>query len=168
MDYLFYDIFKDGKTPADTPLWLLKDESNFYWASTRTEETIGDQVPSIKNGFSVGRVVPIGNIVSVFRSFNRGGRFRGARPVVTWYVVVTAKKGVYYASAYELQDALQRVFCGKIFDVVAPEQGKVLRIKANVQAEVEQYISGLPFVKGDAVDVEILRTTSQIAWEIFF
>lgn len=40
MDYLFYDIFKDGKTLADAPLWLLKDESDFAWDSTRKGETV--------------------------------------------------------------------------------------------------------------------------------
>ncbi|RAH83063.1 hypothetical protein BO86DRAFT_398431 [Aspergillus japonicus CBS 114.51] len=33
MDYLFYDIFKDGKTLADATRWQLKDESDFAWAS---------------------------------------------------------------------------------------------------------------------------------------
>lgn len=152
MDYLFYDVFKDGKTIADAPLSLLKKESDFAWDSTQSGETtrfftlatdqgdqvngavvhwkgirspehahsIRDEVPWIKNGFSDGRVVPIGNFVSVSKLFNQGGKFRGAEPVqrssafntdpcVTWYAVVTAKETSSYDSAYGLEDALHCV-----------------------------------------------------------
>ncbi|RDW79295.1 uncharacterized protein DSM5745_06147 [Aspergillus mulundensis] len=152
MEYLFYDVFKDGKTLFNAPLWLLKEESNFAWDSTQRGETarffplatengdqingavvhwkgiqllkdaqdLRDKVPWVRNGFSSGRVVPIGNFVSVSKLFNRDGEFRGVRPVerlepfntdpcVTWYVVVAAKKPSEYDSAYGLQDALHCV-----------------------------------------------------------
>lgn len=152
MDFLFYDVFKDGKTLVDAPFGMLKEESEFAWDSTQRGETtrffplatdngdqihgavvhwkgipsledarnVRDKVPWVKHGFSNARVVPIGNFQSVSKLFNRGGEFRGALPVqrlepfntdpcVTWYVVVTAKEGFDYDSAYGLQDALHCV-----------------------------------------------------------
>jgi hypothetical protein len=158
MDYLFYDVFKDGKTIADAPLSLFKKESDFAWDSTRRGETVRffplatdeqdiingavvhlrgiptpedadklkEQVPWIKHGFSNGRVVPIGNFVSVSKLFGQNGKYRGTEPVqrsqpfstdpcVTWYVIVTAKDASSYDSAYGLEDALEcvRLWKGK-------------------------------------------------------
>ncbi|GAT26978.1 similar to An01g08750 [Aspergillus luchuensis] len=170
MDYLFYDIFKEGKTLDDAPLALLRKESEFAWASTTSGETtrffpsitdeenkvngavvhwrgiesperaesIKQEVPWIKHGFSDAKVIPIGNFTSVSKLFHQGGKY---------------------------------LHCGiaeEGFDVGYPQQGKVLRMKANDRAEVKQYMEEIPSLAEGAAEVDILRAKSHMVWEVFF
>ncbi|KAL4894158.1 hypothetical protein BDV59DRAFT_207208 [Aspergillus ambiguus] len=217
MDYIFYDVFKGGKTLDDAPLALLREETEFAWDSTYKGETtrffplitddqnkingavvhwkgIGNpeqadhlrqEVPWIKHGFSDGRVIPIGNFVSVSKLFDQGGKFRRCEPVqrlrpfstdpcVTWYAILVAKDASSYDSIYGVRDALHCVRLWKggiaeeVFDVVHQQQGKVLRLKANDREEVKRYVAEIPSLSEGAADVEILRTKSQMAWEVLF
>ncbi|BCR95986.1 uncharacterized protein AKAW2_20926A [Aspergillus luchuensis] len=54
------------------------------------------------------------------------------------------------------------------FDVGYPQQGKVLRMKANDRAEVKQYMEEIPSLAEGAAEVDILRAKSHMVWEVFF
>ncbi|GLB09300.1 hypothetical protein AtubIFM57258_005217 [Aspergillus tubingensis] len=217
MDYLFYDIFKEGKTLDDAPLALLRKESESAWASTNSGETtrffpsitdeenkvngavvhwrgiesperaesIKQEVPWIKHGFSDAKVIPIGNFTSVSKLFHQGGKYLHCEPVqrlqpfntdpcVTWYVVIVARDASSYDAMFGERDALHCVrpwkggIAEEVFDVVHPQQGKVLRMKANDRAEVKQYVEDIPSLSEGAAEVDILRAKSHMVWEIFF
>ncbi|PYH30877.1 uncharacterized protein BO87DRAFT_389847 [Aspergillus neoniger CBS 115656] len=201
MDYLFYDIFKEGKTLDDAPLALLRKESEFAWASTHSGETtrffpsitdeenkaesIKQEVPWIKHGFSDAKVVPIGNFTSVSKLFHQEGKYLHCEPVqrlqpfatdpcVTWYAVIVARDASSYEAMFGERDALHCVrrwnggIAEEVFDVVHPQQGKVLRLKANDRAEVKQYVEDIPSLSEGAAEVDILRAKSHMVWDIFF
>lgn len=162
MDYLFYDIFKEGKTLDDAPPALLRKESEFAWASTKSGETtrffpsitdeenkvngavvhwrgiesperaesIKQEVPWSRHGFSDAKVIPIGNFTSVSKLFQQGGKYLDCEPVqrlqpfstdpcVTWYVIIVARDASSYDTMFGERDALHcvRLWKGKYQDI---------------------------------------------------
>ncbi|GKZ70820.1 hypothetical protein AnigIFM50267_006491 [Aspergillus niger] len=220
MDYLFYDIFKEGKTLDDAPPALLRKESEFAWASTKSGETtrffpsmtdeenkvngavvhwrgiesperaesIKQEVPWIRHGFSDAKVIPIGNFTSVSKLFQQGGKYLHCEPVqrlqpfstdpcVTCFGKVSTKiyvkelHSLFLLMVHRMTDGLLSGTGGiaeEVFDVVHPQQGKVLRLKANDRAEVKQYVEDIPSLSEGAAEVDILRAKSHMVWEVFF
>ncbi|PVH69454.1 hypothetical protein DL98DRAFT_598644 [Cadophora sp. DSE1049] len=143
------------------------------------------KVPWIQHGFAHGNAFPFGNFVSVQKLFHQDGKYRGlptiertqpfnTNPTITWYVVLSAKKVAGYDEKFGLDDALQGFrllksnIAEEVFDLKDPEQGKILRIKANDRGEVQKYIENFTSVREGAVNVLILRTKSTSVWDFSF
>ncbi|CZR50379.1 uncharacterized protein PAC_00251 [Phialocephala subalpina] len=143
------------------------------------------KVPWIQHDFAYGKAFPFGNFVSVQKLFHQDGKYRGVpmidrprpfntSPTITWYVILSAKKTDGYDDDYGLDDALQGFrllksnIAEEVFDLEDPEQGKILRIKANDREEVKSYVKEFASVRQGAVDVLILRTKSTCVWDFSF
>ncbi|KAJ4542998.1 hypothetical protein HRR83_003528 [Exophiala dermatitidis] len=195
MRALWYDVFKQGKTLADAPPDVLAQESNMAWSTnvsgkntrffniiTEKDDVIAGAVvhftdiksyddlleltgsiPWMEADFAVGRPFLYQNFVSVEKLFHQNGKYLGVEPIkriqpfttsptVTWYAFRMLKGGI----------------AEEVFDLLPPDDGLILRIKANDRAEVEEYLHNFLSVRHGAVDVLVLKTKSTCVWDFAF
>ncbi|KAL2408250.1 hypothetical protein ABEF93_000056 [Exophiala dermatitidis] len=142
-------------------------------------------IPWMEADFAVGRPFLYQNFVSVEKLFHQNGKYLGVEPIkriqpfttsptVTWYVILTAKTSEGFDEGHGVDNALQafRMLKGgiaeEVFDLLPPDDGLILRIKANDRAEVEEYLHNFLSVRHGAVDVLVLKTKSTCVWDFAF
>ncbi|KAL2404115.1 hypothetical protein ABEF95_002198 [Exophiala dermatitidis] len=187
MRALWYDVFKQGKTLADARPDVLAQESNRAWSTNvsgkntrffnviteKDDETAGavvhftdiksyddlleltGSIPWMKADFAVGRPFLYKNFVSVEKLFHQNGKYLGVERI--------RRSQPFTTSPPSLGGIAEEVF-----DLLPPDHGLILRVKANDRAEVEGYLHNFPSVRQGVVDVLVLKTKSTCVWDFAF